>query len=104
MAGSKIVEHLDTAKFSSTIETFKSGIEEYNDIRNNVEKITNNLFCKWKGEGKEQFEKDYTTVYRQLTDIADILYELYDALIDAQANYIKADEETAKMMTISQEG
>lgn len=49
---------------------------------------------------KAQFEKDYTTIYRQLTDIADIMYELHDALIEAEAAYIQADEEAAKMLTI----
>lgn len=50
--------------------------------------------------GKNQFEKDYNTIYQQLSDIGDIMYELYDALIDAQAAYIQADEEAAKLLTI----
>ena len=94
------VQHLDTSKFDSTISAFNKGIEEYNNIKLTVEKITNALFSNWQGEGKTQFEKDYTTLYRQLTDIADIMYELYDALIDADAAYIKADEEAAKLLTI----
>lgn len=94
------VNHLDTNKFESTIATFKSGIEEYNTIKSDIEKTTNALFNYWQGKGKSQFEKDYTTIYRQLTDIADIMYELYDALVDAQAAYIQADEEAAKMLTI----
>ena len=59
------------------------------------------MITRWTGEGKTQFEKNYNTLYRQLTDIADIMYELYEALIDAEAAYIQADEETAKMLTIS---
>lgn len=58
------------------------------------------MFLKWQGEGKNQFEKDYNTIYQQLSDIGDIMYELYDALIDAQAAYIQADEEAAKLLTI----
>lgn len=94
------VNHLDTKKFDSTIAAFKSGIEEYNSIKSDVEKTTNTLFNNWQGKGKAQFEKDYTTIYQQLTDIADIMYELYEALIDAEAAYIQADEEAAKMLTI----
>jgi len=94
------VNHLDTKKFDSTIAAFKSGIEEYNGIKSEVEKTTNALFNNWQGRGKAQFEKDYTTIFQQLTDIADIMYELYEALIDAEAAYIQADEEAAKMLTI----
>lgn len=100
MADSSNVQHLDTNKFSSTIATFKTGIEEYNRIKNGVKSTTNDLFLKWQGEGKNQFEKDYNTIYQQLSDIGDIMYELYDALIDAQAAYIQADEEAVKLLTI----
>lgn len=94
------VNHLDTKNFDSTIAAFKSGIEEYNSIKSDIEKITTTLFGGWQGKGKAQFEKDYTTIFQQLTDIADIMYELYEALIDAETAYIKADEEAAKMLTI----
>ncbi len=100
MGATGTVTHLDTKKFDSTIAVFKSGIEEYNDIKSDVEKITTTLFGNWQGKGKTQFEKDYTTIFQQLTDIADIMYELYDALVDAEAAYIEADEEAAKMLTI----
>ena len=94
------VTHLDTNKFSSTIQAFKEGVSEYNEIRTDVERTTNTLFLSWQGKGKTQFDKDYTTIYQQLTDIEDILYELYNSLIDAQAAYIQADEEAAKMLTV----
>lgn len=100
MASTGTVNHLDTKKFDSTIASFKSGIEEYNSITSDVEKITTTLFGSWQGKGKTRFEKGYTTIFQQLTDIADIMYELYDALIDAEAAYIQADEEAAKMLTI----
>lgn len=94
------VEYLDTSKFSAAITAFKKGVEEYNSIKTGVQNTTTTLFTKWQGEGKKQFEKDYNTIFQQLTDIADILYELYDALVEAQATYIQTDEEMAKLMTI----
>lgn len=95
------VTYLNTNKFSTTVSAFKSGIEEYNSIRLGVESTSNALFTIWEGKGKTQFEKDYTTIYQQLTDIGDIMYELYDAIIDAQAAYISADEEAGKLLSIS---
>lgn len=101
MASGGKVTFLDTNKFSSTISAFKSGIEDYNNIKNGVERTSNTLLESWEGKGKTQFEKDYTTIYRQMEDIADIMYELYDALVDAQSVYVLADEEAAKMLTIN---
>lgn len=102
MSSSGNVKYLDTNKFSSTIEAFRSGILEYNDIKFGIEKTTNSLFFNWQGEGKKQFEKDYVVIYQQLADIGDILYELQDAIIDAQANYVLTDEEIAKSIEIGQ--
>ena len=102
MSDSGTVTHLDTNKFSSTIESFRKGILEYNDIKSGIEKTTNALFFNWQGEGKKQFEKDYVVIYQQLADIADILYELQDAIIEAQANYVLTDEEIAKAIDIGQ--
>ena len=48
---------------------------------------------------KTQFEKDYNVIYLCLKDISEIMYELRDALIDAEAEYIKTDEECAKSFT-----
>lgn len=95
------VTHLDTSEFHNAITAFRSGISDYNAIRSEVEQATIALFSDWEGEGKTQFEKNYNTLYRQLSDIADVMYELYGALADAEAAYIQADEETAKMLTMS---
>lgn len=94
------VTHIDTHKFTDTVDSFKKGVKTYAEIRTGVERTTNQLFLCWQGKGKKQFEKDYTTIYQQLTDIEDILYELYNALLDAQAAYIQADEEAAKLLTM----
>lgn len=95
------VQHLDTKKFSLAVNALKQGVQTYNDIKKNVANTTNVLLVNWQGEGKKQFEKDYNTIYRQLTDIGDIMYELRDSLIEAQAAYIQADEQAAKMLTIN---
>lgn len=103
MAGSftlGTVNHLDTKGFNDAIEAFKNGIEEYNSIKADVSKTTKALFFNWQGKGKKQYESDYTTIYQQLNDIADIMYELYDSLVDAKALYIQADVEAAKLLTM----
>lgn len=93
------IRSLDTSKMHSAILAFEGGIKDYNSIRTKVELATTELFLHWQGKGKTQFEKDYTTIYRQLTDIEDILYELYNALIDGESTYISVDQEISKKMT-----
>ena len=92
------VTYLDTSGFDNAITAFRDGITEYNAIRSNVKWTTLRLFEEWQGEGKMQFEKNYNTLYMQLSDIADVMYELYNTLAESEAAYIKADEETAKML------
>ena len=51
------------------------------------------------GEGAAQFEKDYRLIYQQLDDILDLMYDLYNGLIEAQAAYLKTDQELSKQYT-----
>ena len=97
------VTYLNTNQFTDTVKDFKEAAKEYNEIKFCIEKTTNALFLNWQGEGKKQFEKDYLVIYQQLSDIAEILYELRDAIIDAQAQYVLVDDEIAKAMINSQE-
>lgn len=94
------VTYLKTDDFTATVNAFKSGVNEYNSIKSEVQRITNNVLMTWKGEGRKQFEKDYAIIFRQLEDIGDIMYELYDALIEAQATYVTTDEELSKQFTM----
>ena len=96
-ANDEQVKHLDSERFGEVIKDFENGIKEYERIIDGVKTSTTKLFLFWQGEGKKQFEKDYTKIYRQLEDVSDVLYDLRDALVDAQAAYIKTDEEIAKL-------
>ncbi len=94
------VNKLDGQTLVDAITVFSNGIETYNTIRTNVEKTSTALFETWRGKGRQQFETDYLNLYQQLEDISDIMYELYDLLVEASAAYTQADEETAKAFTM----
>ena len=91
--------HLETKYFSDAITKFDTGVTTYKEIKTKVQNTVSALLRTWDGEGKKQYEYDYDILYRQLEDIGDVLYELYDALVEAEAGYIKADEQLAKNMT-----
>lgn len=94
------VEYLESQKLLDAANSINECIKEYNGIIKRITNTTNDLLGSWYGEGKTEFEKDYTTIYQQLSDISDIMYDLYDALVDADATYVQTDEEIAKGMTM----
>lgn len=95
------VRYLETQKLTDAANTLDGCINKYNDVVKDIVSKTDQLLATWMGEGKTAFEKDYSTIYRQLEDISEVMYDLYDALIDAAATYIKTDEEIAKNLTMS---
>ena len=103
MSSNGNVTYLNTNQFTDTVKAFKEAAKKYNEIKFGIENTTNALFFNWQGEGKKQFEKEYLVIYQQLSDIAEILYELRDAVIDAQAQYVLADDKIAKGIIASQE-
>ncbi len=94
------VEYLDTQKLLDAANTVDSCIKEYNRIVKLISTKTTELIESWYGEGRKEFEKDYSTIYQQLTDISDVMYDLYDALVDSDATYVQTDEEIAKGLTM----
>ncbi|SDI35940.1 WXG100 family type VII secretion target [Pseudobutyrivibrio sp. 49] len=93
------LEYLDSKAFGAAIEKFSKGVTTYNDIIEGIKTTTSTLLENWKGEGRTQFEKDYNVIFLQLKDIGDILYDLRDALISAQAEYETTDDTYAKSLT-----
>lgn len=93
-----VVTYLESSLFADAIQSFETGVKTYSDILNTVKQATATLLLNWKGEGKTQFEKDYNTIFKQLEDIGDILYDLREALINAETEYYQTDDEVAKLL------
>lgn len=93
------VSYLATHGFKEAIEVFTTQLKAFDTMQQEVTSATRTLLDSWEGEGRKQFEKDYKLVYRQLEDLSDIFYELRDALIDAEAQYIKTDQSLSKQFT-----
>lgn len=101
--GGTIIRYLESQYISNAAKKLAVCIKKYDNIVCDIEKSTAQLLADWHGKGKNAFEKDYNTVYRQLKDISDIMYELREQLIDAEATYIKTDEEIAKSFEVASE-
>lgn len=98
--GYKGVKYLDSQKLLDAANKINGYIKEYNEIIKRISNATNDLVANWYGEGRREFEKDYSTIYQSLTDLSDIMYDLYDSLVDSDATYVQTDEEIAKGLTM----
>lgn len=94
------VEYLDSIKLTEAANTLNKNLEIFKNQMMTINNQTNALIITWKGKGCEEFEKDFYTVYQQLSDISEIMYELYSSLVDANATYIQTDEELGKKMNM----
>jgi WXG100 family type VII secretion target len=90
------VTHLDTINFNGTILAFNGYIKRYESIVNSVDRITGQVLSQWDGVGSNAFEKDCKQVQINLKDIADVMYDLRDALTNAHAEYMKTDNSLSK--------
>jgi uncharacterized protein YukE len=83
---------LDTKSFDFCINEFNSCITAFNNIMARVWHVNDSLYECWKGEGKNAFDSDYTTVSYNLKDISELMGVLKDSLIVSRDFYFAADE------------
>lgn len=93
---SEQVRHLDTINFNSTINNYSGYIKRYEGLVEDVDRIVSKVLANWDGEGRDAFEKDCKQVQINLKDVAEIMYDLRDALINAHAEYMKTDNSLSK--------
>jgi len=86
---------LDTKVFMDIINSYGNQMNQFETIVQGVNATTNEITAKWKGKGRDAFEKDCTQVRRNLQDITDIMGELRLALINAQEEYSCTDMDLA---------
>ena len=85
------VKHLDTEKFAQTVTNYATYIKDYEEIIEGIDGIVDELLRHWQGEGRKAFESDSNIVRLNLKDIRDIMYDMREALVDAEAEYVESD-------------
>jgi WXG100 family type VII secretion target len=95
-ASSGNVKHLDTANFNATMTAYATYIKQFEAIVRDVNNTCETMVDRWKGNGRNAFEKDYKQVQLNLKDLSEIMYDLRDALVDAHAEYMKTDSALSK--------
>jgi len=94
------VEYIDVQGITSTAIVFRSTIRAFDDCITQMDNVTNNVLRNWVGRGRNQFETQMAIMKGQLDDISDTLYDVYNALVDAETGYIDQDEAVAKQFSV----
>ena len=74
-------------------EQVKTIVDEFAKVNLEVYAITKTIKDNWVGEGRNEFESQYNILSRHIEDFGDTLYDIYDALVEAEAEYGATDDE-----------
>lgn len=94
------VEYLNVEGITDAAKMFRDKIDDFDDAVVKMNTATNDALRNWVGKGRNQFETQMELMERQLGDITDMLYEIYEALVDSEQGYIDEDEAVAKQFSM----
>ena len=83
---------INTAKINEAHQQIKTIVEAYKNVNLEVAMITKDLEENWVGEGRTEFESQYNLLIKKIDDFGDTLYDIYNALVKAEAEYETADD------------
>lgn len=93
------IKTLNTETMRLAILNVKRNVKEFQDCRNEIERITSELLSTWVGYSRNSYETQYKLLSRNLKDIEEDLYDFYNSLVESAASYIEADEKFAKSIS-----
>ena len=94
------VEYIDVSGITEAAKTFRGRIDDFDRCVLDRNSATNDVLLNWVGKGRNQFETQMKLMKKQLDDISEGLYDIYNALVDSEKGYIDQDEAVAKQFTI----
>ncbi len=91
--GTAVVDgNIDTSKIYATHQQIKEIVESYKEVNFDVAQITKKIKENWVGNGRNEFESQYNLLIKKIDDFGDTLQEIYDALVQAEAEYETSDD------------
>lgn len=85
--------NINAQKIYATHTKIKKIVEEYVAIQHEVADIERTIEENWVGEGRNEFETQYNMLISKVDDFGDVLAEMYDNLVQAEADYETADND-----------
>lgn len=84
--------NIDTEKINAAHTQIREIVESYKQVNAEVTAITKRVKENWVGEGRNEFESQYNLLIRKIDDFGDVLKDIYDALVKAEAEYESSDD------------
>lgn len=84
--------HIDSEKIYATHRQIKEIVEAYKDVNLEVSQITKKIKENWVGKGRNEFESQYNLLIKKIDDFGDTLQDIYEALVEAEAEYETSDD------------
>ena len=88
----------DANKVTAAIRVFHEHCRTFDQVSAEVLSVKNDIVKVWEGNAADMFEEKFKTVYSQVTDIGDALYEIYNMLQQAQDAFYQADDSLNQQM------
>ena len=85
---------INTESIYNTHRQVKKIVSSYSSLNKEAADITETILDDWVGYGRNEFETQYSLLMSKIEDFGDVLYEIYDALVEAEAEYEELDDET----------
>lgn len=93
------VDYLEVQGITEAAKSFQTNIKKFDQCVIDIDHATNDVLRNWVGKGRDQFETQMSLMKGQLDDISEGLYDIYNALLDAETGYIDEDEAVAKQFS-----
>lgn len=84
--------NIDTEKIYQIHRQIKEIVGSYKEVNLEVSRVTNIIKKNWVGKGSNAFESQYKLLIRKIDDFGDTLTDIYDALVEAEAEYETCDD------------
>lgn len=89
------------ATIEATRVQIKTIVDSYADCNKKVHSISATVKESWVGEGRSEFEAQYEMLLSKIDDFGDTLEDIYDALVEAQAEYQTTDDDIRQDIAMS---
>jgi len=83
---------IDTAKIFEAHSQIKAIVDYYKDANLEVSQNTSKIKENWVGKGRNEFETQYNNLIKKIEDFGEVLQDIYDALVEAEAQYETSDD------------
>lgn len=84
--------NIDSGKINAAHRQIKEIVDSYRNVNLEVSQITKIIKENWVGKGRNEFESQYNLLIKKIDDFGDTLQDIYEALVEAEAEYETSDD------------